>query len=289
MKHVKLRPIHLKSHRQLDERWVQDVIAEDPGLLGLGDVVLKDRERIQLGAGRLDLLLQDADGHGRYEVEIQLGATDPSHIIRTVEYWDRERKRYPQYDHTAVIVAEDITSRFLNVISLFNGTIPIMAIQMNAIEMPEGTGLLFTTVLDTIQQGFVDDDEDVNEPTDRTYWVNRASEKTVRLADRITKLSAEFAGAITLNYNKHYIGLHVDGKVCNFAICRPRKTNMQLSIRIPKSEETDSELAKHDLDLLDYDNRFRNYRIRLSAEELTQHEAVIKDLLKQAFDRRQTG
>ncbi len=33
------------------------------------------------------------------------------------------------YDHTAVIVAEDITSRFLNVISLFNGTIPIIAIQ----------------------------------------------------------------------------------------------------------------------------------------------------------------
>ena len=31
-----------------------------------------------------------------------------------------------QYDHTAV-VAEDITSRFLNVISLFNGSIPLVA------------------------------------------------------------------------------------------------------------------------------------------------------------------
>ena len=47
-----------------------------------------------------------------------------SHIIRTIEYWDIERKRYPQYEHCAVLVAEDITSRFLNVISLFNGTIP---------------------------------------------------------------------------------------------------------------------------------------------------------------------
>ena len=59
-------------------------------------------------------MLQDADGIERYEVEIQLGATDESHIIRTIEYWDIERKRYPQYNHTAIIIAEDITSRFLN-------------------------------------------------------------------------------------------------------------------------------------------------------------------------------
>jgi len=47
----------------------------------------------------------------RYEIEIQLGATDPSHIIRTIEYWDTEKERYPQYDHCAVIVAEEITGK----------------------------------------------------------------------------------------------------------------------------------------------------------------------------------
>ena len=124
MQHVKLRQIQLKNHPSLNERWVQDVIADDPSILGIGDVVLKDKERVHRNAGRLDLLLQEADGHGRYEVEIQLGASDESHIIRTIEYWDIERKRYPQYDHTAVIVAEDITSRFLNVISHFQWSYP---------------------------------------------------------------------------------------------------------------------------------------------------------------------
>jgi hypothetical protein len=57
----------------------------------------------------LDLLFQDVESTRRYEVEIQLGSTDEAHIIRTIEYWDVERKRYPQYDHTAVIIAEDIT------------------------------------------------------------------------------------------------------------------------------------------------------------------------------------
>src|SRR5256885_16076916 len=128
LKYVKPERLMLHKHPELNERWVQQRIAEDPSLLGLGDIILKDKERIQPHAGRLDLLCQDADSNRRYEIEIQLGKTDESHIIRTIEYWDIERKRYPQYDHTAVIVAEAITSRFLNVISLFNGFIPLVAI-----------------------------------------------------------------------------------------------------------------------------------------------------------------
>ena len=86
------------------------------------------REKIQPSGERLDLLL--GDDNNRYEVEVQLSATDPSHIIRTIKYWDTERKRYSQYDHCAVIVAEEITARFMNVISLFNGNIPLIAIQI---------------------------------------------------------------------------------------------------------------------------------------------------------------
>ncbi|WP_204342171.1 hypothetical protein [Micromonospora terminaliae] len=83
----------------------------------------------------MDLLLHDPETLTRYEVEIQLGATDEAHIIRTIEYWDIERKRYPQYEHVAVIVAEDVTSRFLNVISLFNAAIPLIAIQMRVLNV----------------------------------------------------------------------------------------------------------------------------------------------------------
>ena len=133
MSYTKPEKLNLKKDSEYDEKWVQDLIAEDPSILGLGDLALLHRERSQPNAGRLDLLLQDTDTQRRYEVEIQLGETDETHIIRSIEYWDIERKRYPQYDHCAVLVAEDITSRFLNVISLFNGTIPFIAIQMQAL------------------------------------------------------------------------------------------------------------------------------------------------------------
>jgi hypothetical protein len=289
MKHVKVSSIDLQSHPSLNEVWVHNVIAGDPALLGLGDVIVKDRERIQPGSGRLDLLLQEADGTGRYEVEIQLGATDPSHIIRTIEYWDRERKRYPQYEHTAVIIAEDITSRFLNVIGLFNGTIPIMALQMKAIEMPDGVGLIFTKVMDTLQFGLVDDDEDGSEPVDRGYWETRASAKTVKLADQVLDLCRPFAGRVEFSYNKHYIGLWVDGKACNFATLRPRKDHLILHIKLPREPETDTRLEQNNLDLLEYDRRWKNYRVRLDSADLTKHGALLTEFLKLAYERRKSA
>src|SRR5215510_8764077 len=165
--YVKPEKISLLGHPELSEKWVQARMAEDPTLLGLGDLILKDKERIQPRAGRLDLLFQDADASRRYEVEIQLGSTDESHIIRTIEYWDVERKRYPQYDHYAVIVAEDITSRFLNVIGLFNGYIPLIALQMSALRIGDQITLTFTKVIDVLSLGLDDEGEEIQAVTDR--------------------------------------------------------------------------------------------------------------------------
>lgn len=283
--HVKLKTLNLKNHSEYNEKWLHNVIAEDPSILHIGDVILKDKEKIQHGAGRLDLLLQDADGHGRYEVEIQLGATDESHIIRTIEYWDIERKRYPQYDHTAVIVAEDITSRFLNVVGLFNGFIPIMALQLSAIETPEGIGLHFTKVIDTVRLG--DDDGDPPEETNREYWENiRGTKKTVGLADKILNIAKEFIPTAEFSYNKYYMGFWVDGKACNFAVCRPQKNALRLEVRLPQSEEFDEIISEAGLDVLDYDKRWGNYRLKISAKEIESKAETLKTLLIKAYDIR---
>ena len=174
--------ISLKGHAEFNERWLQDLIEKDPTILGLGDVLVLDRERVQERAGRLDLLLSDPDQGTRYEVELMLGATDPSHIIRCIEYWDIERRRYPGYEHVAVLVAEDVTGRFLNVLSLFSGTIPLIAIQVSALQVDDKVVLQCVKVLD--QRLLRQDDvvEAKGASVDRSYWVERANEKTVALA-----------------------------------------------------------------------------------------------------------
>ena len=285
MQHVKLKQVQLKNHISLNERWVQDVIADDPSILGIGDVVLKDRERSHRNAGRLDLLLQEADGHGRYEVEIQLGASDESHIIRTIEYWDIERKRYPQYDHTAVIIAEDITSQFLNVISLFNGHIPIMAIKFNAIETSDGVGLHFTTVLDTVTRGFVDEDEEVAQTTDRAYWVEKKGKKSIELADKVLTICSDFLpDSSEFNYTKGYMGFWIDDRATNFAVCRPQRSVLRLDIKLPRNDENDQLIDEAELDCLEYESRWGNYRIRVTEEDITRKKDALAHLLRKAYE-----
>jgi hypothetical protein len=283
MKYERLTKLSLRDHAQLNELWVQDRIAEDPSILGLGDVILKDKERIQPKAGRLDLLLQEVEDNRRYEVEIQLGKTDESHIIRTLEYWDIERKRYPQYDHTAVIVAEEITSRFLNVISLFNGTIPLMAIQMSAVQLGDTVSLSFTTVLDQLRLGLVDEDEEVHEATDRTYWEERGSKSTVAMADELVELSREFDPALELKYNKFYIGLADHGRPNNVVVFRPQKNAIRIEPKLSKSEAIEKAIESAGLDVMDYDNRWGRYRIRLAKGDVKKHSAVLRELFQATF------
>ncbi len=283
MKYEPITKLSLKSHPELNERWVQERIAEAPQILGLGDLVLKDKERIQPRAGRLDLLLQDSEASHRYEVEIQLGKTDESHIIRTIEYWDIERKRYPQYEHTAVIVAEEITARFLNVISLFNGTIPLIAIQMSAVQLSGTVSLLFTTVLDEARLGLVDEDEELQEVTDRAYWEARGSKATVAMADEVLKLVAEFAPGLELKYNKFYIGLATNGQPNNFVQFRAQKNALRVEVRLPQSQETEAAIEASGLDVMDYDKRWGRYRLRLSKGEVSSFSTVLSSLAKQAY------
>lgn len=283
VKYEKPIKLSIRNHSELSERWVQERIAEDPSILGLGDVILKDKERIQSGAVRLDLLLQEADGNRRFEVEVQLGKTDESHIIRTIEYWDLERKRYPQYEHTAVIVAEEITSRFLNVISLFNGTIPLMAIRMSALQLGGSVSLLFTTVLDQVSFGLVGEDEEVHEVTDRTYWENRGSKATVAMADELLDVVRTLNPHLELKYNKFYIGLAKDGQPNNFVVFRPQKTAIRVEPRLQRTEPTESMIEAAGLDVMDYDSRWGRYRIRLQKGDAKKHADILRQLFEASY------
>ena len=280
---IKPEKVNLKNHQNINEQWLQDVIANDPGILGLGDLILKDKERKQPRAGRLDILLQDAEINKRYEVEIQLGKTDESHIIRTIEYWDIERKRYPQYEHCAVIIAEEITSRFLNVIGLFNGTIPLIAIQITAYKYGDDHFLTFNTVLDEMNLGLVDEDEDVSAITDRKYWENiRGTTNTVKIVDHVLSIITDIIPGYELKYNKYYIGLAQNGITDNFIIFRAKKNFMRMEIRLEWSDELEKEFEEKGLDLIDYDKRGGRYKIKTSMNDIKSNKSFIADLVRKA-------
>jgi hypothetical protein len=283
MKYVPSRVISLKKSPDHSEKTLQEAIANNPEILGLGEITLRETERRQLNGGRLDLLFDDEITKVRYTVELQLGATDETHIIRTIEYWDNERSRNPHIDHIAVIVAEDITTRFLNVISLFNKSIPLIAIQLSAIEVGGEVTINCVKVLDlSTSMGWEEDSTSVV-ATDRQYWVKKAAPETVAIADGLLGMVHEVTGSKTfeLNYNKHYIGLASGGVANNFISMKPRKHNVVLQVKLPRTDEL-TELIEQSLELISYDNRWSFYQVRVTRNDLTESATVLRELIEQA-------
>jgi hypothetical protein len=282
MEYKPAKVISLKSHPTLNERWLQDRIIEDPSILGLGNLDVRESERIQPTGGRLDLLMSDPDSLTRYEVEIQLGASDEKHIIRTLEYWDVERRRYPQYDHVAVLIAEDVTSRFLNVISMFNGFIPIIAIQMQALEVGGNLTLSASRVLDVVNLG-TDEEDSAGAPTDRAYWEAKATPSSLKLADKFIELAKEKDPALAPKYNKYYIGLARNGIADNFISLKPKKNWIIFQPKVPSNPELNQRLDDAGLQVMAYERRFNHYKIRLNEFELAEHVDLIREIINMAY------
>lgn len=280
IQYTKGNRIWLKDHSEFDEAWLRDVIANDPSILGLGDLVLKETERMQPKAGRLDILLQDSEIDKRYEVEIMLGRVDESHIIRCIEYWDIERKRFQNYDHCAVLVAEEITSRFLNVISLFNGVIPMIALQMTAIQIENKVLLNFAKVLDEISLGTAEDEEELSEReiTDRAYWESRGSSLSMKLADESLDILKEINPDLSFKYNKYYIGLAQKNRPNNFVIFRAKKKFIRVEIRVSDLDALKEKFNNTEIEVLGVDKRWGRLRFTLNKGEVEQNRVFLKEI-----------
>lgn len=286
MKIEKAVKVSMRSNPDLNEKWLQDQIAQDPSLLNLGDLILKDFERKQASRGRLDLLFEDPGGETRYTVELQLGATDETHIIRTIEYWDIERNRYPNYEHVAVIVAEEITSRFFNVISLFNRQIPIIAIQMSVLKIANVLTLHATTVLDLVQRPEEDEVEYI--VADRDYWLKYSSLETMQNLDKIYEFIKEVDPEIEISYKVGYCGISRNGKANNYILCKPRKNHIGFNFKIPKSEKNDALIEELGFSIVDYKRRYGRYVIILKTEDLATKSNEIKKIIKMAREYSQS-
>ncbi|MFA5794610.1 MAG: hypothetical protein WC980_06030 [Candidatus Brocadiia bacterium] len=190
-----------------DEYWLQDQIVENPSCLDLGDLEVISKERRQTSGGRLDILLKNPEDDSMYEVEVMLGETDETHIIRTLEYWDNEKRKWPQRQHFAVLVAESITRRFFNVIQLLSHSIPVIAIQANMIISGEQKILHFTKVLDTYEEP--EDIEVSQEAHDEDYWQTKAS-WTLETAKTFLETLKPIYQDASLRYVKNYIAITVN-------------------------------------------------------------------------------
>ena len=274
----KATPVRLRSVG-VDERWLQDRIEEDPSILGLGDIQLMRREKSQPTGGRIDFVMYDPEQELRFEVEVMLGVLDESHIIRTIEYWDIERQRYPSYDHRAVIVAEEITARFFNVIRLLNRAVPLIAIQLNALLVDDAIVLHFTKVLDVYQEAEVED-EAAGGQVDRRYWEKRASAGSLAVLDKIVSLVQGGAAQPRVTYNKNHIALGTTG--VNFCWFHPPKEAGHCHLRVRARAESRDEIIKRFSETGLYVRPFQTELItfKLAATDVDRYRSLVDEALR---------
>jgi len=272
-------PVALRS-LGLDEKWLQDQIAADPALLGLGDLEIAGREHRQPVGGRIDFLMRDEEAETFYEVEIMLGALDESHIIRTIEYWDIERQRRPQWEHRAVIVAEQITTRFFNVLRLLNRSVPLIAIKLSAFRIGERVVLHPVIVLNVIEEATDQDTVDPVEQANRPFWERKAPAALV-VVDRVVASLRTEKIEPRLTYNRGHIALGTTGR--NFCWFYPRRgDNCYIVLRF-NADTRDAVLAALQEDQIDAVSRGTGrITLTVSSLRLDEHLAAIMKALKRA-------
>ncbi len=197
------------SEAGYNEEWLQTRIWEDPACLGYGDLEGVAKEAVISSGGKLDLLFKNSDDDTMYEVEVMLGETDPSHIIRTIEYWDLIRKKWPQRQHFGVLIAEKITKRYFNVIQILSNNVPLIAIQANIIDIEGQRSLHFTKILDAYEEP-EDEVGLVNEVIDEPFWQDK-SESVLSAARNIFEYTKDIYEDSRLVLNKTNITINSHG------------------------------------------------------------------------------
>jgi len=277
---TKATPVGLRE-AGVTESWLEQHIESDPTILRLGDVVIIERQRRQEKAGRLDLLLEDESGDKRYEVELMLGSTDESHLIRTIEYWDIERRKWPGYEHCAVLVAEDVTARFLNVIGLFSGSVPFVVMQVNALQVDGKLVLNFVKVLDSRSLRIDEAPELREKATDRAYWIARAGTGTVELVEKCIAIINQVATvARKPSYNKYYIGLNDGVRPGNFVTFKPQKS--LLRVKFESLGVIEPWLKRLQDSGLEADVKNEDLRVYLTTKDFDDRRELLTELLQDA-------
>lgn len=280
IKHFKTESVNLKEHPEINEFWVHDRIQEDPGLLEIGeDLQVVDHERRQR-RGRLDLLLEDKETETMYEVEVQLGGVDPSHIIRCIDYWVREKKRTPGREHVAVLIAEDFSDYF-DVIQLLGKMVDVILLKLLAIKVNEDVSLKFIKMLDS-PASREEEDEDSRLMPDRASWETRGGKESLNLIDQLHSFARAVVPESNLRYLNSKVALKTGARANWFVDFQPRKHFVEVWLHSQVVGQWENKLREAGIDKA---RKFRDgIAFRLTPESFEKNKPLFEELFKEVHE-----
>lgn len=153
LNYIEVHNISLKDCSRPSFLWLEELIIKNPTILGLSEVKVHisfDRK----GNGKCSaMLLRDTNDESkiRYAVEAQFGSLDELQLTRAIEFWGERSRSNPELSHSCVLVAEEFSQRFFKIISYLRKSIPIILIQLKAIQIENHYTLIFTRLYDEVE------------------------------------------------------------------------------------------------------------------------------------------
>ena len=170
----------------------------------------------------------------------------------------------------------------MSVISLFNGAIPLIALQLSAYKQGESYSLAFTKVLDRVT--YASEEDEQFEVTDRKYWENKSTPKMLKEMDSIFDDLQGIIGGYSLKYNKFYIGMTKDGISKNFLMFRPKKNYLYLVFKGQDDSDLLQTAEENEIEIT-YKPRWKEYYVRIKDyDEYTKHKQFIESCVQKSME-----
>ncbi len=280
LKYVASEQVSLRSHGT--EAWLEQELRAKPGMLGFGPVKVMSFQRSHKNAGRLDLVLEDAENRIVYVGEIMLGTLDASHIVRSLDYWLREKTRQDRQDweFVAFLVAEDVHgSRYAALARLLSGLLPLVVMEMTALRVRDLLTLEFTRIFDGTQ-GF-EAEPITEEKGDYTKedWIGKASPETVAITEAFHGFVRKADRDARLTYRKHFIGFAVGNRPANFISFHPKREFTRVHVAVEDAHGWAKKLKRAGIELVnDPPKGATRIRLRLTPKQAKRSAPVLEKL-----------
>ena len=210
-----------------------------------------------------------------YEVEVMLGETDPSHIIRSIEYWDNEKRKYPQRQHFCVLVAESFDRRYFNVIQLMSLNIPMIAIQADLLEVNGEKILNFSKIIDIYTEP--EEDEEDTKQVNESTWNNDSPWTNLNAKEIYESLKGKH-DRVDLRYTQSYISINIDGRNA-YWLCKRIKPTSALFFSVKDDEKVEAIKKKLEENDIGYTyNRYKEFMLNVDIKSIKKNIELLNEV-----------
>jgi hypothetical protein len=166
-----------------------------------------------------------------------------------------------------------------------SGSIPIIAIQLNALRVNNMVVLDFVKVIDQRQLREDDTGEaggSAEPDADRSTWDARVGATIMKLCDRVAQIANETAvPTLEIKYKKGFVALSVPGSFFNVIGLSPKKNFIRIRFRVPDPEMWVKRLSEAGVEAELKDGTF--VLVRLRNTDFEHNEDMLRELVHQAI------